>query len=138
LLAEEEKMGLNTEVPYRLFAQKVVQQRESLRALMYNLIADGQRIAGYGASTKGNVLLQYCGFGPNELCCIADVIPDKYGSFTPGTGIPIVSEEEAKAMEPDYFLVLPWHFRPQILTREHEFRTSSGRFIFPPPEVEIV
>ena len=65
------------------------------------------------------MLLQFCGITRKEVAAIADVNPDKFGAFTPGTHIPIVSEEEARAMEPDYFLVLPWHFKEGILRREH-------------------
>ena len=93
---------------------------------------------GYGASTKGNVVLQFCGVTPNEVPVIAEVNPDKFGAYTPGTRIPIVSEAEARAMEPDYFLVLPWHFKDGIVQREAEFLGKGGRMIFPFPEIEIV
>ena len=93
---------------------------------------------GYGASTKGNVVLQFCGISPAEIAAIADVNPEKVGAFTPGTNIPIVSELEARAMKPDYFLVLPWHFKDGILQREAEYLASGGRMIFPFPEIEIV
>ena len=63
---------------------------------------------------------------------------EKYGTFTPGTNIPIVSEKEARAMNPDYFLVLPWHFKHGILEREQDFLSKGGKFIFPLPEIEIV
>jgi hypothetical protein len=106
--------------------------------LIRNLVADGKRVLGYGASTKGNVLLQFCGLSTKELPAIAEVNPDKFGSYTPGTLIPIVSEAEAKAMRPDYFLVLPWHFKDNILAREREFLASGGKMIFPMPEIEIV
>ena len=72
------------------------------------------------------------------LPCIAEVNAEKFGSFTPGTGIPIVSEAEARAMAPDYFLVLPWHFKEGILQREREYLTGGGKMIFPFPEIEIV
>jgi hypothetical protein len=99
---------------------------------------DGKNIIGYGASTTGNVVLQFCGIGPELVSCIAEVNEDKFGAFTPGTGLPIVSEAEARAMQPDYFLVLPWHFREGILRREAQFLASGGRMIFPFPEIEIV
>ncbi|MFA6087885.1 MAG: hypothetical protein WC743_26240, partial [Mucilaginibacter sp.] len=69
---------------------------------------------------------------------IAEVNPDKFGSFTPGTNIPIISEKEARAMNPDYFLVLPWHFKHNILARETNYIEQGGKFIFPLPEIEIV
>ena len=131
-------MGLGTPAPLRDFEQRVFRHREDLIRLLRALKNDGKRILGYGASTKGNVLLQFCGFGTSEIDCIADVNVDKHGSFTPGTEIPIVSEEDARKMSPDFFLVLPWHFRDGILAREDAFRDTGGKFIFPLPEIEII
>jgi len=74
----------------------------------------------------------------NAVAAIADVNPDKFGAFTPGTHIPILSEKEARKIKPDYFLVLPWHFKEGILRREQEFIASGGKMIFPFPEIEIV
>lgn len=138
MLEEEEKMGLNTIEPYRQFAERVAAHKVSLLSLLDKLKAEGKKIVGYGASTKGNVLLQYCGIDTKYLDCIAEVNEQKFGSYTPGTLIPIVSEAEALAMKPDYMLVLPWHFRNGILQREREFRASGGKFIFPLPFIEIV
>jgi hypothetical protein len=135
---QEERMGLRTERPYREFAQRVARHREDLTRLVRSLVADGKRVLGYGASTKGNVTLQYCRFGPQDLLAIAEVNPEKFDCVTPGTHIPIVSEAHARALHPDYYLVLPWHFRHGILAREQEYQRAGGRFIFPFPEVEIV
>jgi hypothetical protein len=137
-LRQEEHLGLATPRPYRDFEERVFRHRTDLRSLLEALAADGKKIIGYGASTKGNVVLQFCGIGPELVSCIAEVNEDKFGAFTPGTGIPIVSEVEARAMQPDYFLVLPWHFREGILRREAQFLASGGRMIFPFPEIEIV
>lgn len=138
LLEQEDNWGLNSPKPYRDFEERVFRHRTDLRRLVQTLVADGKRVLGYGASTKGNVLLQFCELGPAEIPAIAEVNPDKFGSFTPGTLIPIVSEQEAKAMAPDYFLVLPWHFKESILQREQEFLGRGGKMIFPLPEIEIV
>ena len=138
MLEEEEKMGLNTEKPYRHFAERVKEHRTSLLSLLEKIKNDGRKIIGYGASTKGNVLLQYCGISTQYLECIAEVNEQKFGSYTPGTLIPIVSEAESRAMKPDYMFVLPWHFRNNILQREKEFREGGGKFIFPLPYIEIV
>lgn len=138
MLKQEDDMGLDTPKPYRDFEERVFRHRKNLRDLIESLVADGKKIIGYGASTKGNVLLQFCGFTTKHLSCIADVNPDKFGSFTPGTNIPIVSEKEAREMRPDYFFVLPWHFKQGILQREKDFLTQGGKFIFPLPEIEIV
>ncbi len=138
LLEQEKRIGLGTPRPFRDFEERVFEHRQSLRALILALVADGKTIVGYGASTKGNVILQFCGLTVNEIPCIADVNPDKFGRVTPGTSIPIVSEQEARAMNPDYFLVLPWHFKAGILKREAEFLARGGQMIFPMPEIEIV
>jgi hypothetical protein len=138
LLAQEERMGLGTPRPYREFEDRVFRHREDLRRLLTALRDDGKKVVGYGASTKGNVVLQFCGLGPDLVSAIAEVNPDKYGHFTPGTHIPIVPETEARAMKPDYFLVLPWHFKDGIIQRETEYLASGGKMIFPFPEIEIV
>lgn len=138
MLQQEGNWGLNTTKPYRQFEERVFKHRNELQRLVQSLVSDGKRILGYGASTKGNVLLQFCKIGPDLIPAIAEVNPEKFGAYTPGTHIPIVSEEEAHAMRPDYFLVLPWHFKSTILQREAKYLAGGGKFIFPLPEIEIV
>jgi len=138
MLQQEDDMRLDTPRPYRNFEEKVFLHRKNLLGLVEALISDGKTIFGYGASTKGNVLLQFCGLTRKHIPYIADVNEDKIGCFTPGTHIPIISEEEARARKPDYFLVFPWHFKHSILEREHQFIENGGKFIFPLPEIEIV
>ncbi len=138
LLGQEERMGLRTPRPYRDFEERVFRHREDLTRLIRTLVADGKRVLGYGASTKGNVLLQFCGLTGADVPAIAEVNQEKFGRITPGTRIPIISEAQARAMKPDYFLVLPWHFKEGIIRRESEFLRNGGRFIFPFPEIEIV
>ena len=138
LLDQEDRMGLNTPRPYREFEERVFRHREDLTRLIRALNADGKKILGYGASTKGNVTLQFCGLTKEDIPAIAEVNVEKFGCYTPGTHIPIISEEEARAMKPDYFLVLPWHFKDGILRREQEFLANGGKMIFPFPEIEIV
>lgn len=138
LLKQEDDMGLDTPKPYRDFEERVFRHRKNLTDLITALVADGKKVIGYGASTKGNVLLQFCGFTSKQIPYIAEVNDEKFGSFTPGTLIPIISEEEAKEMKPDYFLVLPWHFKDTILDREKEYLAAGGKFIFPLPEIEII
>jgi hypothetical protein len=138
LLEQEDRMGLNSPRPFRDFEERVFHHRDDLTRLVRALRADGKRILGYGASTKGNVLLQFCGFTSKDLDAIAEVNEEKFGCVTPGTCIPIVSESQARSMRPDYFLVLPWHFKDGIVQREKEFRANGGKLIFPFPEIEIV
>lgn len=138
LLEQEDRMGLNTPKPYRDFEERVFRHRDDLTRLIRTLNADGKKILGYGASTKGNVTLQFCGLTAADIPAIAEVNPEKYGCVTPGSHIPIVSEADAKAMKPDYFLVLPWHFKDGIVRREKEFLANGGKMIFPFPEIEII
>ncbi len=138
MLSQEQEMGLDTIVPYEEFAKKTAKHKKNLTDLINALVADGKKVFGYGASTKGNVLLQYCGFTEKQIPFIAEVNPEKFGSYTPGTNIPIISEKEAKELKPDYFLVLPWHFKNSIIAREEEFMSNGGKFIFPLPEIEII
>jgi hypothetical protein len=138
ILRQEENLELYSPKPYRQFEERVFRHRADLQHLIQMLVGDGKRVVGYGASTKGNVLLQFCQFGPEHLLAIADVNPDKFGAFTPGSYIPIISEADAHAMRPDYFLVLPWHFKDVIIQREKDYLASGGKMIFPLPEIEII
>lgn len=138
MLRQEDDMGLDTPKPYRDFEERVFKHRKNLTELITAIAKDGKKIFGYGASTKGNVLLQFCGFTTKEIPFIAEVNEQKFGCFTPGTNIPIISEKEAHRLKPDYFLVLPWHFKNSILDREQEFIKQGGKFIFPLPEIEII
>ncbi|SJZ74367.1 class I SAM-dependent methyltransferase [Sediminibacterium ginsengisoli] len=138
LLKQEDQLELDTIKPYLEFQERAVKHRQNLVELIDALVADGKRVFGYGASTKGNVLLQYCGFTAKQIPYIAEVNYEKFNCYTPGTHIPIISEDEAKAMKPDYFLVLPWHFRENILVREKDFLENGGKLIFPLPEIEII
>ena len=138
LLQQEADMGLDTPKPFRDFEDRVFRHKKNLKELVESLVASGKTIAGYGASTKGNVLLQFCGLTAEHIPYIAELNEDKFGAFTPGTNIPIIPEVEARARKPDYFLVLPWHFRAGIFEREQKFMQDGGKFIFPLPEIEIV
>jgi len=138
IIAQEDGFGLNSLRPFAAFRQAVEVHREELAGLLRRLKAEGRLVLGYGASTKGNVILQYCGVTPQVLPYIAEVNAEKFGCFTPGTGIPIISETEALAMRPDYFLVLPWHFRRSICERESAYLRAGGKLIFPMPRIEVV
>ena len=124
--------------PFERFHDDVVAHRRALRDLVERINRAGETVLGYGASTKGNVLLQFCNFTTAQIPFIAEVNADKFGRVTPGTSIPIIPETEARAMKPDFFLALPWHFRNNLIEREREFLESGGRMIFPLPAIEIV
>lgn len=138
LFEQELKMGFDTPKPFREFEERVYKHREALKTLIESLSADGKKILAYGASTKGNVVLQFCNLTSQNVLAVAEVNPDKFGCFTPGTNIPIVSEADALKMNPDYYLVLPWHFKEGIIKREQAFLNKGGKLIFPFPEIEII
>jgi hypothetical protein len=138
ILGAEKSSGIVTLEPYTNFARRVTQHRDRLPERLKALRDEGLSILGYGASTKGNVILQYCGIGSDLVPYFAEVNPDKFGAFTPGSLIPIISEDDARRMNPDLFLAMPWHFRANLLEREKSFLANGGRMIFPLPDIEIV
>ena len=138
LTASERAAGLDTLEPYFAFRDRVAAHRDELLATLAGIARTGAMTLGYGASTKGNVILQYCGLTVTEIPAIAEVNPDKFGAFTPGTNIPIISELEAHARNPDYLLVMPWHFRENLIERESAFLARGGKMIFPLPKISIV
>lgn len=131
-------LELDTDAPYIEFQQRIEKERDALRSLLIDLKRGGKRIHIYGASTKGNTILQFCGINDEIIECAAERNPDKYGARTLGTNIPIVSEAESRAMNPDYYLVLPWHFKAEFVEREREMLEKGVGFIFPLPIIEIV
>jgi hypothetical protein len=137
-VAQEKRIGLHSPGPFRRFEDRVFRHRTDLVELVRKLRQDGARVMGYGASTKGNVLLQFCGFTADDIEAIAEVNTDKFGHYTPGSGIPIVSEAEMREAGPDFLVVFPWHFRDGIVEREEEYLRKGGCLIFPLPEIEIV
>lgn len=136
ILEKEEKY--QTISPFIEFKQKIEHHRDELLKLLRKIKSENKKVFGYGASTKGNILLQYCGLSPNELDCMAEVNEEKYNAFTPNTWIPIIPEKKARELKPDYFLVLPWHFKSSILKKEAETLRQGIRFIFPLPQIEVV
>ncbi len=111
LIAGEVRDGIDAISTYEAFAERVARSRDALVTFIGNAKREGKLVCGLGASTKGNVVLQYCGLTEKDIAFIGEVNSDKFGSFTPGTSIPIISEEELIKLNPDYVLVLPWHFR---------------------------
>lgn len=136
LLAREKE--LSGEAPYETFRRNVEAHKKAVRDFFAEAKRAGKRVAGYGASTKGNVILQHCGLTQADLPCIGEVNEDKFGCVTPGTHIPIVPEAEARAGKPDYLFVLPWHFKDFIVEKEAAFRAAGGRLVFALPALELV
>jgi hypothetical protein len=138
LIQAEAQRGLHTLAPFEAFAGRAVEHAKALRQKIDEIHRSGQSIYGYGASTKGNVVLQYCGLTVQDLPAIAEVNEDKFGAFTPGTKIPILSETEVRSHKPDYLMVLPWHFRDNIIARETNYLATGGQLLFPLPHLDVV
>jgi NDP-4-keto-2,6-dideoxyhexose 3-C-methyltransferase len=138
LRGREEKMALGTRAPYDAFQRRIEKVRDDLVTFIATEQSVGRTFYLYGASTKGNTLLQYCKLDSSKIVAAAERNPEKWGCRTPLTGIPILSESECRAAKPDYFLVLPWHFRDEFVQREAEFLKSGGKLVFPLPQFEIV
>lgn len=138
LRQEEFDLELDTDKPYRNFQDRINVHKEELNSLLKKLKREGKSIHIYGASTKGNTILQWCGIDHRLIDFAAERNPDKYGAQTLGTEIPIISEAESRALKPDYYLVLPWHFKKEFIEREKDILLSGTGMIFPLPQVSIV
>ena len=138
LLKKEELFQYNSIETYRKFFENTKKHKKILRELLLNLKDMGKSIIGYGASTKGNVILQYCGIDSNIIPFIGEVNKYKYNKYTPGSKIKIISEKKARSFKPDYFLILPWHFKNFIVKKERKISINKTKLIFPFPDIEII
>lgn len=136
-LKEENRLKLDSFETYKEFIKSVNIIKKKLLIFLNNLKLNKKIIHGYGASTKGNVLLQFFGISRKHINVIADRNPNKYNLFTPGTKIQIISEMLSRLKKPDYYLVLPWHFKNEILNREKKIMKEGTKFIFPLPKIKI-
>jgi hypothetical protein len=123
---------------YLDFYKKCCDLRNQTVAFMKAEKAKGKKIWAYGASTKGNTLLQWYGIDNTLLDGIAERSEPKFGLKTAGTNIPITSEDDMRKAKPDYLLVLPWHFIDMFVTREQAFLKGGGAFIVPCPKFEVI
>ena len=138
LRLREFDLALDTDNPYAVFRKNIRKIRQEVQSFLKKARAQKKLVHGYGASTKGNTTLQYCGVTPALLPAIADRNPDKWGSKTIGTNIPIISEEDSRKQRPDYYFVLPWHFIDEFKQREEAFLARGGKFVLPMPHVQLV
>lgn len=138
LLAHEDTLKLDQPETWHAFFNKISALKKQTCEFLAQEKSKGKIIAGYGASTKGNTLLQYFGIDNTLVDCIAERSPYKFGLKTIGSNIPIVSEKEMREMKPDYLLVLPWHFIDEFVKREQDFLNGGGKFIVPCPNFEII
>ena len=133
IIQEENSCDLEKIETYKIFLKKIDIQKEKLKQFIKRLTESKKIIHGYGASTKGNVLLQYFKIGKNYLDYIAERNSKKFNYYTPGTKIKIISELKSRNLKPDYYFVLPWHFKKEIIQREKEIISKGTKFIFPLP-----
>jgi hypothetical protein len=138
LLKYEESLNLDSVDTWLNFYNRIDELKQKTVSFIKSEKEKGKKIWGYGASTKGNTLLQYFGLDHTLIDGIAERSPYKFGLKTVGTNIPIYSEEEMRINNPDYLLVLPWHFINEFVSREHEFLKKGGKFIVPCPKFEII
>ena len=135
ILDAETEMGLDTLRPFAEFEERVKQTRNNLLKFISDVKSSGKTIAALGASTKGNVLLQYCGITTNEVSCVGEVNAEKFGCFTPGSWLPIISEDDLLSQNYDYLIVLPWHFK-SFFVGQDKFKKTT--LVFPLPRLELV
>lgn len=140
VMRQEEALQLHTTKPYTNFFNRIKQFRKSLGDLLQSFKTSGCSLSCLGASTKGNVLLQYCGLDTTIFDFVGEVNPNKFNCYTPGSNIPIVSESELLKTRPNYLLVLPWHFKNNFLRKKsiQKFREDGGKLIFPLPTIQVI
>jgi SAM-dependent methyltransferase len=138
LLAEEARWGATDPAFYTGFADEVTRLGTELRELLVDLKRQGKRIAGYGASAKGSVLLNHFGIGHELIDFVADRAPAKQGRLIPGTLIPVVPPQALVERMPDYLLLLVRNIATEILAQQHEYRRAGGRIIIPLPRIQIL
>ena len=136
--AREQEMKLDDDRVYAGFRDSARQIKSDLLEVLNKAKAEGVIVHGYGASTKGNTILQYCGIDSRLVSAIADRNPRKWGKCTIGTNIKIISEQESREQRPGFYLVLPWHFMGEFRRRETGFLARGGKFIVPMPKVHLV
>ena len=137
LREHEKKLKLNKSKIYEDFALRVKKTRENLYNLLVKLKKKWKSIYLYGASTRGNTLLQFCNLDNKLISAAVERNSEKWGKTIASVGIPIISESQARKEKPDYMLVLPWFFKEEFLRREKRYLKNGGHFIFPLPEVKV-
>lgn len=138
LRESEKNLHLDTNQPFDSFITRVTAEKSKLTTFIKNEVSKGKIIHCYGASTKGNTLLQFYNLDNKLIQFISDRNPDKWGRRTIGTDIPIISEDESHLMNPDYFLILPWHFINEFKEREKTYLKNGGKLIVPLPQFKIL
>ena len=137
ILRDEKNKKINTSYIYKQFYKRINKEKNKTVNFLKKIELERKLVIGYGASTKGNVILQYCNISNRNIKYICDVNKDKNGRYTPGTKIKIISEKKAMELRPDYFFVLPWHFKNFILDKKNMI-SSGVKFVFPLPKFKVI
>jgi len=138
ILNSEKNLKLSDPKTFKNFINTINASKQKLVNFLKKAKKIGKTVHAYGASTKGNVLLQYYKINNKMIDCVAERNKNKYNLYTPGTNIKIISEVLSRFDNPDYYLVLPWHFKKEILIREKNIRKKGTKFIFPLPNLKII
>jgi hypothetical protein len=135
ILEQEKADGLDTLVPYHQFADRIAEAKNQLLSFIRQARGENKKVVALGASTKGNVILQYCKLSKADIAYVGEVNSEKFGCYTPGTWIPIIPEDEVLSMKPDYLIILPWHFNKFFLESK---KFSGYSLVSPLPEVKVL
>jgi hypothetical protein len=138
MMVHEMKIGLSDEKTYLDFARQIKSLKQQTCKFIKDEINNGKKIYVYGASTRGNTLLQYYGLNSQFIQAASERNPAKWGKYIVGSMIPIISEEQARLEKPDYFLILPWYFADEFVNREREFLDDGGKFLIPLPQFKLI
>ena len=138
LVELEEKLKLSQINTYDALVVRILEAKQKTLNFLRREVNSGKVIHGYAASTKGNTTLQFYGITSDLVSAIADRNPSKFGLYTVGSCIPVISEEQSRLLKPDYYFVLAWHFLPEFIKREKKFLDDGGSFIVSMPEFKII
>ena len=134
----DEEAAMDSDEPFARMRNRIMTHRDDVRGFFETMRAAGKKVYGYGASTKGNIVLNYCGTGPGDLVAIGDRNPEKDGLVTPGARIPIISHEKLRQLNPEYLFVLIWHFRKEVIRDEIAMLKRGCKMVFDLPRLHIV
>jgi NDP-4-keto-2,6-dideoxyhexose 3-C-methyltransferase len=134
----DEEAPLDTDEPFIRLRNRIFNHRDDVRNFFSAMKSAGKKIYGYGASTKGNIVLNYCGITADDIVAFGDRNPEKDGLVTPGSRIPIISHEKLRKINPEYLFVTIWHFRTEVIRDEIDFLKRGGKLVFDLPRMHIV
>lgn len=138
-IIEEEKIaGLHHFEGYEVLRNTAERIKSDLVSKLTELKAGGKKVAGFGASAKGNILLNFANVGTELVGCVFDDTPEKQNKFYPGVHIPVLSRDKMDEVNPDYLILLPWNFKKELMEKTAEFNKNGGKYLIPIPKLEII